>query len=135
MVFRANVYLFSLLVWASFILLAMFNGSVREYMITPHVGEHYGQAVSIVILSLAILAVSYAYFSLSPIAHTQTELLCIGIIWMVLTIVFEFTFFTAVMGEPVSEIIGSYNILRGRIWVLVPLTTLIAPSLVGRTII
>ena len=56
----------------------------------------------------------------------------LGVAWTVLTVAFEFLFGHFVMGHPWSRLLHDYNLLAGRVWLLVLLTTLLAPVLLGR---
>ena len=53
--------------------------------------------------------------------------LAIGGIWLALTVAFEFLFGHYVMGHPWSRLFHDYNLLEGRLWVLVLVWTFIAP--------
>ena len=55
----------------------------------------------------------------------------IGFAWLALTLVFEFGF-GRVRGKPWTELLADYNVLKGRIWVLVLVTTAMAPFLAAR---
>lgn len=127
---RPDVLLYPLGVWVVMAVLAVVNGVVRESLIIPRTGEAAGHYVSTALLILAILAVSALYFSRSSIAFTWTELLVIGVVWVVLTVGFEFVvgYFE---GTPVSVTIGQYNLLAGEVWIFVPITLLIAPLVFG----
>jgi hypothetical protein len=62
---------------------------------------------------------------------TNAEALLIGATWVVLTLVFEFGFGLA-QGKPFRELMADHDVLRGRIWVLVLVTTAFAPLLMAR---
>jgi hypothetical protein len=49
----------------------------------------------------------------------------------VLTVLFEFGFFALVMGHPMDVLLGEYDLFRGRLWLLVLITTFFAPLLAG----
>ena len=67
-----------------------------------------------------------------PIQTARTAL-AIGAAWAVLTLSFEFGFGRYVVGQSWAELPEAYNLANGRLWVLVPLWTLVAPA-VMRTI-
>ena len=60
-----------------------------------------------------------------------TVLLGIGVLWTAMTVAFEFGFFHLVMGVAVEDLLADYNVLRGRLWVLVLATVLLGPIVVG----
>ncbi|MGV9011918.1 MAG: hypothetical protein ACOH13_04935, partial [Flavobacteriales bacterium] len=51
----------------------------------------------------------------------------IGFFWTALTIAFEFGAGHFLFKHPWSKLFADYNLLNGRIWVLVLITTLLAP--------
>jgi hypothetical protein len=54
----------------------------------------------------------------------------VGGAWALLTLGFEFGFGHYVLGTPWAELLGDYDLSRGRIGVLVPVATAVAPALV-----
>jgi hypothetical protein len=56
----------------------------------------------------------------------------LGIAWLTITVLFELAFGHWVAGHPWSRLLADYNILAGRLWVFVLLTTALAPWLMGR---
>lgn len=130
---RPTVLLAPLGVWLVMAVLAVANGALREVVLIPRVGEYPGHVLSTLLLVAAILAVSAAYFWTSGTTYTATELVVVGVGWTVLTVGFEFLV-GAVEGTPVSVTLGQYDVLAGQVWVLVPLTLLVAPSLFGRVL-
>ena len=49
------------------------------------------------------------------------------VFWLVLSLLFEFGFFHYVMHEPWEKLLADYNIFRGRLLIIVWLTTLFLP--------
>jgi hypothetical protein len=128
---RPAVLLAPLGVWLVMAVLAVANGVFREVVLIPRIGEYPGHVLSTSLLVAAILAVSAAYFWRTGTAYTDAELLAVGVGWTLLTVGFEFLVGYA-EGTPVSVTIGQYDILAGHVWILVPLTLLVAPYLFGR---
>ena len=56
----------------------------------------------------------------------------IGAMWLGLTLAFEFLVGHYVFHTSWNELLADYNLLNGRLWLLVLATTLIAPRLVMR---
>ena len=52
----------------------------------------------------------------------------IGALWLALTIAFEFGF-GLLTGTPLEELLADYDVTEGRFWVLIPITTFVAPAL------
>lgn len=118
----------SLLVWLCFIPVAILNGGLRQYVLDRCLGEVGANALSGVLLSLFILLISGLL--LPRIAkYNRKESYQIGIVWMLLTIGFEFTF-GLTSGISFQELLSAYNPMTGNLWLLVVVTTFGAPRLV-----
>lgn len=126
-----TILLYALGIWFILVVAAILNGTFRESFITPKVGEHAGHVISTIIFICVILAVTYLFISNLKIDYTKTDLLLIGAFWLILTILFEFGFGHYVAGHSWDRLFADYNILKGRVWSLVLLTTFIAPLLIG----
>lgn len=130
----AKPLMHTLLVWVIFLVFFILNAGVRNAVITPRYGEHTGHIVSTITGIIAILVGTFIFIRVTNTAYTRTALILIGVIWVVLTIAFEFTFGHFVMKQPWSRLLADYNILKGRIWVLIPLTEFISPTLISHII-
>jgi hypothetical protein len=77
-------------------------------------------------LSLLILAAGWVAIPwIGP--RTVQDAWTIGVLWVVLTLVFEFLGGHFLFGKPWQELLADYNILAGRIWVMVLIVTLMTP--------
>ena len=118
----------ALLIWLGFVLLAVLNGGFRQRVLIPLVGEQTGHVVSTVILSTAIVFITWA--TLSWIAPaTSEEAWRLGALWLGMTIAFEFLVGHYLFHIPWAKLLADYNFLRGRLWILVLVATLLAPVL------
>ena len=118
----------SFLVWLLFIPLAIVNGIIRDLLLTPVLGDAAGRAISSVTLSILILGVTALLVRRLGV-DTRAGYLLVGGFWLVMTLLFEFSFFVAVMGHPLDELLADFDVFRGRLWVLVLITTFFAPLL------
>ena len=118
----------TLLIWSGLLVLAVANGAFREAVLVPRLGLGMARAVSTIMLSLLILGFGWA---LTPWIGPSTlqDAWLIGALWVALTLAFEFLAGHYVFGNPWSRLLADYNIFRGRIWVLVIVTTASAPWL------
>ena len=126
-----TIFLYAFGIWFIFAVTGILNGIFRKSFIEPKVGEHAGHVISTIILICVILAVTYLFISNLKFDYSRTDLILIGAFWLILTILFEFGFGHYIMGHSWSKLFADYNILQGRVWSLVPLTTFIAPLLIG----
>lgn len=117
----------SFLVWLLIIPLAVFNGALRDMVLAPKLGKHLALPVSGLLLCLLIMLV--ATLILPRIIHGSSKVFWrTGLLWMMLTIAFEFTFGLAT-GGGFTQLLAAYDITTGNLWSLVVLFTGIAPWL------
>lgn len=124
------VVLRALAVWAPMVPLAILNGAVRVYCITPAIGERWGHVVSSITLGVIIFLL--AWFCMRNTIASATHGLLIGGIWVGCTVLFEFGFGHFVMGHPWEKLLADYNVFRGRVWSLVLLSEFVSPLLAFR---
>lgn len=117
------------LVWFALLALAILNGGFRETVLLPALGRDPAQAVSTVMLSTLILAVTWLTLPWLAPASTH-DAWRIGAVWLLLTVAFEFIAGHYLFGRAWDVLLADYNVMAGRIWVLVLAVTLLAPVLV-----
>ena len=118
------------LAWFGMMVLAIINGGLRDFAYKAAGGDLPAHQISTVVL-LALLA---GYFWLLtriwPI-KSATQAWIIGVMWFLMTEVFEFGMGLA-QGDSWSELIYAYNVFAGQVWILIPLWVLVAPYLFFR---
>jgi len=123
----------SLVVWLLMLGFASVNGALRETLLIPTAGVLAGRAISTLILS--VLVVLLTYFTIRWIRPLSSgEAWRIGGLWVALTMGFEFLGGHFLFGNSWSQLLEEYNVLEGRIWILVLITIAIAPSLCARSL-
>jgi hypothetical protein len=120
------------IIWFLILAFAFVNGGVRVAWLIPRLGDTAGHVFSTLSLCLAILAVSWLSMGWIGVA-TRGDAIRVGLLWLVLTLAFEFLAGHYVFGTPWRQLLAEYNVLAGRIWILVLLTTAFAPLLTART--
>ena len=119
------------LVWVVIAALAIFNGVLRESLFVPQWGR--GLALPLSGLSLCAIVFSVTYLSFSFLGErTANTYLLIGLEWVIITLAFEFLFGHWVAGKAWNEILQTFNILKGDLFILVLLTSLLSPVLVAK---
>lgn len=83
---------------------------------------------STLLLTGIVLGVSYWYFPGTD--YTRGELLVVGVVWVVLTVIFEFGVGYVEDGS-IEPVLAQYDVFAGQIWVLVLVTLFVAPLLFG----
>lgn len=127
-----KLYLYSLGIWILLVFMAIMNAGLREGVFSPSLGDHAGHVISSITLSLIIFAVAYLFLKYINIDYSTQDLWIIGTLWLILTISFEFLFGHYVMGHSWSTLLADYNILKGKVWVMVLISTFFSPALAGR---
>lgn len=125
-----GIYLWSAGIWLLFAALAVINGTIREATYKKRVGDLAAHQISTVLFISAILIIMHLFFNRSGLAFSSAELWMIGSCWLIATIAFELVFGHLVAGHSWAELLKDYNLLKGRVWSLVLIFTLIGPWLV-----
>jgi hypothetical protein len=117
-------------VWLAILVLASLNGAVRDLVVAPRIGDTAARAISTLVLSAVVLLVTWLSIRwVGPRSARQARV--VGLFWLVLTLAFEGGA-GRLSGRAWSVVLADYDVLRGRIWVLVPIVTFFAPLWLGR---
>ena len=117
--------------WIPMVFIAIANGAVRQLGYGRFLSELFAHQLSCLIGILLFLTYTWClscYWQLESFRQAFT----IGLIWLTLTILFEFLFGHYVTKVPWGKLLHDYNILEGRLWVLVLIAVLMAPYAVFR---
>jgi hypothetical protein len=113
------------------LLVAMFgNGMLRVFVLQPRLGADAARQVACLTGLVIVVALSGVFVRAIPGASSD-QLLKVGAIWLLLTVTFEFLFGHFASGMSWSELLEDYDLLRGRLWALVLLGTVLAPWVWG----
>lgn len=118
----------SIAIWFVMLVIAAINGAVRQSILIPRFGEVAGRAVSTVSLSALIIALTWLTIRWIRPVSTRAAWQ-VGLLWVTLTLAFEFLAGHYLFGHPWADLFADYNVLRGRIWILVLVVTAVAPPL------
>lgn len=126
-----NAWARAVAAWLAILGLAIANGALREMLLLPALGRTPALVASGVLLSAVILLVAFAGIRwLRPASARAAWQL--GMLWLALTLVFEFSFGGLVQHKSWAEMLQAYAFRDGDIWPLVLLVTLVAPVLAWR---
>ena len=118
------------IIWSGILVLAIMNGLLREAVFFPMFGTTSAYVLSGLLLSFLIMVVSY--WTLPWLnARGLNQLLAVGFGWLVLTLVFEFSF-GLWQGQSWLALLETYTFEDGNIWPLVLLVTALAPYIAAR---
>jgi hypothetical protein len=118
-------------VWLALVALAIGNGTLRTFVLAPRLGERGGHVASSLLLSAVVAAVAWSTIRwISP--ATAGDAWLVGALWLGLTVAFELGAGHYLFGNPWEKLLADYDLAGGRIWVLVLVTTLVAPPIAFR---
>ena len=117
--------------WFPLVVIGILNGTLRQYGYSKYVRELAAHQISTL---TGILLMGLYVWWLTGIweIHSSGQALAIGLIWLAMTVVFEFVFGRYVMGHSWEKLFHDYNLLEGRVWVFVLIWTAISPFLFYR---
>jgi len=119
------------LAWVGMLVLAIANGALRQAtfgMVLPELRAHQ---LSTLIGSVLMGAFMWVVLRWWPPA-SRREAIAIGLLWVSLTVAFEFFMGLVLLGRPVAQVLADYNVFAGRVWVLFLLWLTVAPWLFFR---
>jgi hypothetical protein len=93
------IFLRSIAIWLIFIIIESLNGTIRTLWLVPVVGDLWAHQISFVTGSLLILTISTIFVRWLN-ATSLAQLISVGILWMLLTVVFEVSWDAGHLGIP-----------------------------------
>jgi hypothetical protein len=116
-----------ILLWFPMLIIAIINGLIREFVFKKFTGDLNAHQLSTVTLIIFFAIYISLIIKRFPPVSTNMSIL-IGLVWVIMTLTFEFGF-GRYRGNSWAALLHDYNLLKGRLWVLVPLWVLFAPYL------
>ncbi len=119
------------LAWFPMVAIAIANGALRESWYGNYLSELAAHQLST--LTAVILFGVYIWFVVRFWPPTSAaQAVAVGLLWLVMTIAFEFLFGHYVAGHSWERLLHDYNLLAGRVWPLVLVWVAVAPYLFFR---
>lgn len=115
--------------WLGMLALAFANGTARVVGYQPVVGETAARQIATASLIALLGGYVWLLHRRAPLPDRATAF-AVGGAWTLLTLGFEFGFGHYVQHMPWEALLADYDVTRGRVWVLVPVATLVMPALV-----
>jgi len=120
-----------LLAWLPMVVIGIANGVLRETTYGKRLPELRAHQVS-TLIAVALFGLYIWGLSLLWPLRSAGQAAAVGVMWVVLTVAFEFSFGHWVAGHPWRRLLADYNLLAGRVWVLVLFWIGITPFLFYR---
>lgn len=121
----------SLAVWLAIILAETLHGVARAIFLQPQMGDLRARQIGVLTGSLIILAIAVATVRWMG-AATRKQLLAVGLLWLVLTLAFEFALGRFVMGFSYERLWSDYNPAQGGFLAAGMVVLALAPLLAAR---
>lgn len=131
---QGTLFLRGIIVWLVFIFAESLNGTIRNLLLVPSLGNFWAHQISFFTGSMLVLAIAIIFVR-SLQASRVSQLLSVGVLWLVLTVAFEITLGRLILGYSWERIAADYNLLQGGLMpiglILLTLAPLIAAKVRG----
>ena len=127
-----SIIIKAVLGWFLLAVLATVNGITRNALYKPIVGDLLAHQISTVIFILAVFLVVWLLFRRDFANYSERVWLYVGLGWLIGTEAFEFLVGHYVFGNSWDKLLADYNLLAGRLWLLVIAVIFIAPYLASK---
>lgn len=115
--------------WSLVLVFAVLNGALREAVLVPLWGRSAALVASGLLLSALVLGVAVVLARWMGLpSRPSLATFAAGLLWLALTLAFEFGFGRGVQGRSWSELLQAYTFEGGNLWPVVLLVVLAAPS-------
>jgi len=119
------------LAWTGMMFLAIANGGLRDLLYKSSLGDLAAHQLSTVLL-LLLLAGYFRLLAIRWPLPSARQAWTVGLAWLLLTLAFEFGFGHYIAGHSWDRLWAEYNLLAGRVWILIPLWVLVGPAFFRR---
>jgi len=116
--------------WLLILILAIANGGLREAVLVPRMGLTGGLVVSGLLLCALVILVAWGLVRFGR-GLTVGQGVRVGPAWLVLTLVFEFSFGRFVQHKTWDELWAAYTFADGNLWPLVLIVVVAAPPVMA----
>jgi hypothetical protein len=106
------ILLKGVLIWLMFIIAESLNGTVRILWLISAFGDPLAHQISFLMGAILIVTIATIFVSWLQAAHIS-QLLAVGVLWLLLTVGFELILGRFVLGYSWSQIAADYNIYQG----------------------
>ena len=126
-----KIILVNCLAWIGLAVVAIANGVLRVKGYAPYMSELAAHQIS-TFVGIGLFGVFFWFLTgFFPLASSR-QALALGVLWLVMTISFEFIFGHFVAGHSWTKVFADYNIFEGRLWILILLWTTFGPYIFYR---
>ena len=127
-----KIHLHSLWFWFVLLIIAIINAVIREAtykpLLEPYIGNWAHQLSSITGIIFFFIAI-YLFFRYINVEYNKLDVWIIGVKWVILTTIFEFTFGYYFRQSSWEEMFATYHFWKGELWFLVLIAVLFIPRI------
>jgi hypothetical protein len=116
------------LAWIPMLVIAVANGALRQSILAKVMSEPHAHRLSTLIGSVFMGLFIWLIVHIWPPSSGHQALL-VGLIWLGLTVAFEFFMGLVLQHRPLAQVLDQYNLFAGRVWVLFLIWITLAPWL------
>ncbi|MDH3370764.1 MAG: hypothetical protein OEM31_05485 [Gammaproteobacteria bacterium] len=117
--------------WVPMLFIAIANGVLRQVWYAKYLSELKAHQLSTLIGAL-LIGIYIWVIVRSWIPTSARQAVAIGMVWLGLTVTFEFLFGHFVAGHSWLRLLQDYNLLAGRVWILLLFWVAVAPYIFYR---
>lgn len=129
---KQNTYVFrAFLVWLIIIIAESIHGTIRQLFLAPLVGDFTARRIAVFTGMILIFLITY-FFIRWINAPSVKSLFAIGLMWVVLTVVFEFGLGIFIFGYSSERMFEDYDLTRGGLMGFGMLFMFLAPLLASK---
>jgi ABC-type thiamin/hydroxymethylpyrimidine transport system permease subunit len=104
---------------------------LRQVWYGKHLGELQAHQIS-TLTGVVLFGVYIGFIVRVWRPESATQAMAVGLLWLAMTVAFEFLFGHYVAGHPWDRLLHDYNLFAGRVWVVVLVWVTVAPYLFFR---
>ena len=128
---QGTIFLRGIVVWLVFIIAESLNGTVRNLLLVPSLGDFWGHQISFFTGSIVVVAIALVFVQWLH-ASRVSQLLGVGLLWLLLTIAFEICLGRFILGYSWERIAADYNLLQGGLMPIGLLLLTLAPLIAAK---
>jgi len=118
-------------VWIVIICAESLHGMLRTIFLAPHVGDFQARQISVVTGSILILTIAYLFVRwIRP--GTTGQRVAVGLMWLVLTLLFELSLGRFILGLSWERLFSDYDLSRGGLLPLGLIALTLSPLIAAR---
>lgn len=123
----AKGYVYTVIVWFTFGIASSILVGVRNNVFNGMFDDGIARLLTVVILIAFILVMTYVLLHVTDMIFQDKDLLVIGVLWVVLTVVFEFLFGSFILSSSWEFFAADFDVIQGGYWVLILFVQLLSP--------